>query len=317
MRTVFFLVLLFLYFPGCSESKREITFHAESELDTNRVAIGDVFRYTITASAPYNKFLRFQEMTDDDALEIRRFNSREDASGMKTIEFELALWDTGQYTFPPYAVEIFNSDSTLDQVVMMDSLSVFVFSSIAEDSLFRASGKVDLKPVKSPVPIDTPLPYRTLVLGAAFLILLALIIFIWFRRTPDRFRFAEPFLDVQPPDAVALGKLKDLSKLIDENSTSIKEYYTSLSHILREYIEFAFFVKTLEMTTEEIEMHANDLPFGSSRNYEWKEVLKQADMVKYAKEMTTTETIRKDIASAEAFIKNTTIFWKRTDPSLP
>ena len=253
MRVIFFSVSLFLFFPGCSESIRESTFHAEVELDTNRVAIGDVFRYTVTASAPENKFIRFPEIISNHTLEVRRYNSKKDASGLNSVEFELALWDTGQYTIPPYAIEILNSDSTLDQIVMMDSLPMFVFSSIAEDSLFLASGTVDLKPVKSPVPLST-----------TFLILLGLIIFTWFRRTPDRFQFSEPFIDAAPPDEVALGKLKELSKQVNEDASSIKEYYTSLSLVIREYIEFAFFVKTLEMTTEEIEKYAINLPFGSS-----------------------------------------------------
>jgi len=97
----------------------------------------------------------------------------------------------------------------------------------------------------------------------------------------------------------------------------VKEYYTSLSHIIREYLEFAFFVKTLEMTTEEIERFSGNFPFASATKDEWKKVLKQADMVKYAKESADISNVQKDIRSAEAFIKNTTIFWKRNDSSLP
>jgi len=39
--------------------------------------------------------------------------------------------------------------------------------------------------------------------------------------------------------------------------------------------------------------------------------------VKYAKETSDVETIQLDIDSTQKFIKNTTIFWKRIDTSLP
>jgi len=313
------LIPLFLFFilAGCSEQTKENQLNAEAEIDTNRVAIGDVFHYTVTASAPDDRLLGFPELEGSTALEVRSSDHSVDDYGMHKVEFKLALWDTGYHSVPAYPIEVFLRDSTLEQVIRLDSLNVFVFSSIAEDSLFQASGTVGLKPVKNPVPVEIPLPLKTIGLAALMLILLGLIIFIWFRRTPDRFRFAEPFVDAAPPDKAALGKLKELVKQVEKGESSVKEYYTSLSHIIREYLEFAFFVKTLEMTTEEIERFSGNFPFASATKDEWKKVLKQADMVKYAKESADISNVQKDIRSAEAFIKNTTIFWKRNDSSLP
>jgi len=59
------------------------------------------------------------------------------------------------------------------------------------------------------------------------------------------------------------------------------------------------------------------LPFGSTGKGAWKNILERADLVKYAKETSDVETIQLDIDSTQKFIKNTTIFWKRIDTSLP
>jgi len=302
---------------GCSETDQEKTFQAFAKLDTNRVGIGDVFHYKVVASAPKNKMLQFSEIRNNDPLEIRHTLLNADGTRLDSIDFTLVLWDTGFHYIPPIEVNLLNSDSTLAKTMTMDSLQVFVFSSIAEDSLFRAAGSINLKPAKNPVSIEKGFPFRTLLFGTTFLILLVLIIGIWFRRVPDRFRFSEPLLDIPPPDELALKKLTDLRKQIKQDGRTVKEYYTSLSHIIREYIEFSFFIKTLEMTTEDIVKHTDDLPFGSTGKGAWKNILERADLVKYAKETSDVETIQLDIDSTQKFIKNTTIFWKRIDTSLP
>lgn len=309
--------MLHLLLIGCSESGKENSLGAEASIDTNRVAIGDVFHYSVKASAPEGINLRFPDMTGNGALEVRSKTHTVGDNGLHHVAFELALWDTGFHAVPSYPIEVFKQDSILAQVIQLDSLPVFVFSSIAEDSLFQASGTVNLKPAKNPVPVETPIPLKTAGLAALLVLLLGLILFIWLRRTPDSFRFAEPFVDAPPPDEVALGKLKELVKQVERGESSMKEYYTSLSHIIREYMEFAFFVKTLEMTTEEIEQFSINFPFASVGKHEWKNVLKQADMVKYAKESADISAIQQDIHSAESFVRDTTIFWKRSDASLP
>ena len=61
-----------------------------------------------------------------------------------------------------------------------------------------------------------------------------------------------------------------------------KEYYASLSHISREYVETKYFIHTLEMTTEEIDSSRFIFPVNDNCLSEWIDFLYDADQVKYA-----------------------------------
>ena len=71
--------------------------------------------------------------------------------------------------------------------------------------------------------------------------------FIWRKRiSPEYEKINYDFLE--DPYERASRRIKEL-----DSSVLTKEYYSTLSHVLREYIETKYFVRTLEMTTEEIE----------------------------------------------------------------
>ena len=52
---------------------------------------------------------------------------------------------------------------------------------------------------------------------------------------------------IESPKERAIRRLEELN-----SSQFTKEFYTQLSHIFREYIERKYYIRTLEMTTEEI-----------------------------------------------------------------
>ena len=74
-----------------------------------------------------------------------------------------------------------------------------------------------------------------------------------------------------------------------DDSGLIKEYYSGLSHISREYIETKYFIRTLEMTTEEIDGARKLFPVKSDHLSEWIEFLYAADQVKYARSIPKAE----------------------------
>ena len=76
---------------------------------------------------------------------------------------------------------------------------------------------------------------------------------------------------------------RKLSEL--DASLITKEYYSKLSYIIREYIEREYFIRTLEMTTEEIECCNDFLKLNKKYFKDIIEVLKKADKVKYARDI--------------------------------
>ena len=61
-----------------------------------------------------------------------------------------------------------------------------------------------------------------------------------------------------------------------------KEFYTELSHITREFVEYTTYIRTLEMTTQEIVQNKRLFSFDSKIFNNWINLLSKADMVKYA-----------------------------------
>ncbi len=79
-----------------------------------------------------------------------------------------------------------------------------------------------------------------------------------------------------------------------DSSILTKEYYSILSHVLREYLETKYFIRTLEMTTEEIESATNIFKFDKNYLAQVIRFLKESDKVKYAREIPNPEKMARD-----------------------
>ena len=67
-------------------------------------------------------------------------------------------------------------------------------------------------------------------------------------------------------------------------SGRVKEYYSEMTEIVREYIELRFPVRALEMTTSEINAALRQTEVNSSAREKLHQTLILADLVKFAKE---------------------------------
>jgi hypothetical protein len=66
-------------------------------------------------------------------------------------------------------------------------------------------------------------------------------------------------------------------------SGKVKEYFSTLTDIAREYIEGQFGVNAVEMTTDDILEEVKPLHFSSETYNKLKETMEVADLVKFAK----------------------------------
>lgn len=169
----------------------------------------------------------------------------------------------------------------------------------------------ELKDIKSPFEAElTLLDYLKLywmyILGGLALIgVIALI--IWYLKTREKPIIKQIIQKPQiPPHVIALEKLSELQKKKLWQSGDLKGYYSSLSTIIREYIELRYNILALEQTTSEI---LSDLSQKQEIAAELKEKLKEllqlADLVKFAKMKTLAEENEKLFAYAKSFIEET------------
>ena len=83
-----------------------------------------------------------------------------------------------------------------------------------------------------------------------------------------------------------------------------KEFYTEISHITREYIEYSTYIRTLEMTTEEIIQNRDLFLIDDDSFSKWITILSKADLVKYAKQAIEPSEMDIDKNKAINFINN-------------
>ena len=142
---------------------------------------------------------------------------------------------------------------------------------------------------------------------AISLVVLAVITFIALKLSKQKPKEApEIFIPERPAHEIALDRLE---KLKDEKlwqAGKIKQYYSELSDILREYIEHRFMLSAMEQTTDEIIRGLRHNPDLSAELVsKVKQLLFLSDLVKFAKENPVGNENELNYSIVENFIKDT------------
>ena len=206
------------------------------------------------------------------------------------IEFELTAWDTGKFTTPNFSFEIMK-DNEVDYSFQLEPIDFEIVS------ILTTIDQAEFKDIKGPVPVKNIFPLREILYVFLLLVLMVAIILIWRKRiSPEYEKINYDFLE--DPYERASRRIKEL-----DSSVLTKEYYSTLSHVLREYIETKYFVRTLEMTTEEIENAIEIFQFEEENFFKIINFLKKSDQVKYARHAPIPEKMIQDKKEVEEIIQ--------------
>ena len=210
------------------------------------------------------------------------------------------LASNGYWAIPPFKF-IVNSDTN---GVSTESLLVEVGTVPVDTSLA-------IKDIKAPFEekytwIDWLKDNMYVVYGAlAAILIVAVVIFLirHFRKVPP------PTVVIEKPKIPAhviafekLDKLKE-EKLWQEGK--LKLYHSSLSEIVREYIENRFKMPAMEQTTDEILHGFRNIAIDEESKTKLKQLLFLSDMVKFAKEQPLPNENEISIANAYDFVNGT------------
>ncbi len=293
-------VLIIIIF-GCSTEDVKHNLSITSEIDTTMATIGDVIHYSIYTSVPGDIPVIIKDFEKPETMEVR--DQILDES--KTFKMEIVFWDTGHYVMPPIDVVFLYADSTEKLALQTDPIDIVIVSST--DPMSAGT----MKPVKDPLPVSRPLDWKIILLITTLFLTLA--IMIWLSIKYKREKLIGPPINIQPqPDEIAMEKLKGLRNKL-HNNLDLKEFYVQISYILREYVEHSLYLKTLEMTTEDIKLLDYVLPFSDEEMKAWLELLERSDLIKYAKMMPENNIYTQDLTTAEDFIHSTITYWKQVE----
>lgn len=170
----------------------------------------------------------------------------------------------------------------------------------------------DIKGIRKPKFVWTDyLWILWIMLAVAVAILIITFLIVMFMRKKNKGYFFTPPV-VLPPHARAIKKLDKLKaeKIWQQNRE--KEFYTSLTDVLRRYITERFSVNALEMTSREIlqEMKKRADIDSDSAIDNLNQVLQLSDMVKFAKHKPFTDENDLSLMNAYFFVNQT----KEPDP---
>ena len=306
MKRSLFIAAILL--AACSQDYTGTSVQMTVELDTTYTTIGSPISYLITVQLPQDKIVKFPEWELEDPLEIR--SSEFSTSGLENIgRYEIVFWDTGKVVIPGIAITILNMDSSFAYDVTADTMFMEVVSITEQDPSFKQSGG-GIMPIKDPVPVRIPLPWQTIILSILLLSILIAIGLIWKKRLKADVSYEERPEYLKEPDIIALEKLDNLDQSGLLEKGDIKEFYAQLSLVLREYTENSLYIRTLEMTTEEIRQNRRAFPYTDDQIASYFKILSGADMAKYAKHIAALDQCSQDMVLSRNIVKETIPYWK-------
>ena len=250
-----------------------------TSIDTTRNVIGAQFTLTLKTNVKTTATVTFPKATNFGALEVIEsyaIDTIKENDRMQLIKkYGLIQFDSGKYVIPRIPVLINRIP------VFSDSLLVEV-NSIKVDTLKQKM--FDIKPI---IQVKKPMGnWWKYVLGfllIAGLIALAYFLYKKYRKQPTK----EIVYNSPIEKATSLLQLLEKKELLQKGE--IKEYYSELTDIARDYIEEAIEIPAKESTTSElivalrIASTKKKMKLSKDILVSLEKVLKQADLVKFAK----------------------------------
>lgn len=281
-------------------------------VEPDSIMIGDRFTYAIEVERDLVQTVTFPEFGSDDrgALELveslpvdtlardgRRLRLRK--------RYVMAAFEEGRYALGR-AKALYADKNIVDTLLADDSL----FLKVATFQIDSTSQSIyDLKGQKT-----LPFEFREVsgylrwtlvgvVLLAAMVWGLRRLLAHYGKGLGDIFRPAPPL----PPHVAAIRALEALHNQKLWQNNRHKEYYSGLTDILRTYLAGRYGVGAMEMTTDEILEAMRDVEMPRKSALDMASVLRDGDLVKFAKAMPEAEQNEADYLKVYYFVEETKV----------
>lgn len=217
--------------------------------------------------------------------------------------YEMALYDEGIYHLGK--AQVLYVDKNLIDTLVAERDNKVVVETFQIDSTMTTVR--DLKPQKTlKLRFAEFSGYLAIALVVAALLALAIYLLVRYLHKRGR-RLSDIFKPTPPPPAHIVA-IEALEKLRDEKlwqNNKHKLYYSGLSDILRTYLAGRFEVGAMEMTTDEIVEALRGIEIEQKQKMDIVAVLRDADLVKFAKAMPEAEENEAAYNRAYYFVEET------------
>ena len=289
MKKQLFYILLFISTISFAQKPM-----VKAEIDTTNIRIGEQFQLKISVAETQNVIIPKIQLKGLEVIDSTRIDTIKNSLIRRYI---LTGFDSGAFYIPQQQIFVKN------QAFLTDSLLINI-ATIAIDTL-----KVKKFPIKSikkePYTFDDFRIYIYLILA-----ILAIIGFwiYWFVIKKRKETEDAPTYRTLPPFEEAILRLNELDEKLLWQNNKVKEYYSELTEIVRGYIERELKVPALENTTDEVLAmikdfkNADSIETSKETIKKLKDLLQEADLVKFAKSKPLAIEIEDDRRDAEFII---------------
>jgi hypothetical protein len=276
----------------------------EMTADTGLIRIGEQLHLKIHLEQEAGYQLIWPQVVDSlGGMEVLSISETDTSlrDGKLILEKVLTLtaFEEGNYRIPPLEIAYRKAGDPSGGKLRLSSLTILV-QTVPVDTL------QEILPIRDPVSIPWSLKEILSVAGPV-LALLLIALFIWYRLSRRRkmARDAEkPAVPARPAHLIALEALDRLDSEKRWQKGDVKAYYIRLTEILRDYIERGFGIPALESTTDEL-LVAFSGRLGQAPRADLEKVLRQADLVKFAKSRPGSEENTENLSLSKKFVQDT------------
>jgi hypothetical protein len=259
---------------------------AVTTLEKNSIVIGDQVKIQLNVTVPAGSRVQWPMLLDTIAqqVEILRKSGIDTVSSDRekfTLKQELIVtsFDSGSYIIHPIFFKYNRGGDTV--TYFTETLPVTL-----DVQTIQTDQAQDIKPIKPP--LKAPVTFREVLPWILLLLLILAIaglVYYYLKKRKTRPPVVTSRLSTAvPPYEAAIDALESLRVKKLWQSGQVKEYYSELTEIIREYIELRFPVRALEMTTSEIYDALKKVDVNATSREKLNRILVLADLVKFAKE---------------------------------
>ncbi len=275
-----------------------------SSVDRSQITIGDLIHYRIQVSrSPEVKVEWPSPGSNLGAFEIRDYElpepREENGRIIEEMQFTISTFDTGAFVIPPLGIRYVLPPDTNRYELKTEPIDIYVAS-------LKPSLDGDIRGLKPQGVL--PRDWRRILMYAGIAVFaLALIGGLWFYwryRKSGRVPFVKPE-PPRPAHEIALEALKALEAEQLLAQGQVKEHFSRLSDILREYLENRYFMPALESTTFEIVQYFSEDGRLGGQIEPLEKVLNLCDLVKFAKYIPGEDEADEAMRLSYAFIEAT------------
>lgn len=283
-KTVLFVIFALLTATGLRAQNVEV----EGKVNDKNVQVGKPFTLDLSLKVPYGWFVEWNDFSQDALSEqidiIKRGNVERSADADSNVivqqQLTLMTFDTGQIQLPAVGLTYAPSfDDPMRLQAFTEPIDLYATTMVV-DTL--QPYKPIVEPIAAPIRMKEVFPW---ILVALLAILLGLGIWLFVKRRKRKVDEDGNVVKgpVIPPYTKAIGDLENLKQQKLWQSGKVKEYFSSLTDIAREYIEGQFGVNAVEMTTDDILEEIKPLRFPTEAYNKLKDTMELSDLVKFAK----------------------------------